>query len=156
MITITSAFAGSRDVAVLWDSSEVDQKSHTYSFVFQKFEVVLNHYGYKLKYFDINQKQFKATQVSPEKFYGLVTWFIDDEVLNLAQVQEVYDRWFKSGQKVISLGELGIFYDKNQEGYELAKVNKILRTVGLKYEDHQYKTALGLKVKYGPQRDYRI
>lgn len=146
-LSLNVAWAGPRDVAVLWDSSEVDQTSHTYSFVFQKFGVILNHYGFKLKYFDVNQNKFKPQDVDPKNFYGLVSWFIDDESLKLTELRNVYQQWFESGKKVISLGEIGIFYDNLQKGYDLKKINKILKIVGLKYEDHRYENSLGLQVK---------
>lgn len=144
LLSLNVVWAGNRDVAVLWDSSEVKDASHTYSFVFQRFEVILNHYGYKLEYHDINKDKFSSSDVDPKKYYGLITWFIDDISRNLDEVRKTYRVWFKSKKKVLTLGELGLYYNDKGSGYDIQLINKILKKVNIKFEDHSYDTPLGL------------
>tara|TARA_R110000868_G_scaffold154736_1_gene380909 strand:- start:25554 stop:27641 length:2088 start_codon:yes stop_codon:yes gene_type:complete len=143
----TPTYSANRTVAVLWDSEESDARSYTYSLVHRKLEVLLNHYGLMAKYFDINEEDFKKSDIAPEKFYALISWFSDDETKNVKEVRAAYRDWFKSKKKVLTLGQMGIFYDEKQETYDLADINNTLKIVGLEYEDHQYETPLGLKVQ---------
>tara|TARA_R110000868_G_scaffold136049_5_gene348808 strand:- start:3790 stop:5841 length:2052 start_codon:yes stop_codon:yes gene_type:complete len=148
-----SLFASNRTVAVLWDSGESDARFYTYSLVHRKLEVLLNHYGLMAEYFDVNDDGFKKSLVNPAKFYGLVTWFSDDETKNVKEVRGAYRDWFESKKKVLTLGQMGIFYDEKQETYDLKDINNTLKLVGLEYEDHQYETPLGLKIQINTSRE---
>lgn len=146
-----------RDVAVLWDSSESEAYSYTFSLVHRKLEVMLNHYGFKAHYFDVHDEQFRTQNVNPKEFYALVTWFSDDQTKNVKNIRKVYRSWFSAKKKVISLGQMGIYYDENEETYDLKDINNTLKLAGLEYEDHQYETPLGLKIEIlGNQKDFEF
>lgn len=136
--------ANQRDVAVLWDNSELDSASYTQSLVHRKLEVLLNHYGFKATYFDVHDKNFSIKSVDPKEFYALITWFSDDETNNVRSIRSLYRDWFKSKKKVISLGQMGIYYDNNEKNYNLNDINETLKLVNLEFEDIQYESPLGL------------
>ncbi len=137
--------ANERDVAVLWDHSELDSTSYTQSLVHRKLEVLLNHYGFKATYFDIHDKSFSPKSVDPKRYYALITWFSDDETSNVKSIRALYREWFNSKKKVLSLGQMGIYYDENDKNYDLKDINETLKLVDLEFEDIQYESPLGLK-----------
>lgn len=143
-----SAFSMDRQVAILWDSTETETENYSFSFPHQKLEVILNHYGFKAEYFDIQDKNFSYKKILPKNYYALITWFIDDLSKNINETRKIYKNWFKAKKKVVAFGQLGIYLDEKGQNYNLNEINKILNLVNLEYKDHQFETSLGLEIAY--------
>ncbi len=147
-----------RRVAALWDSSEYSNADHySSSLIHRHLEVVLNHYGLLVDYFDVNSDEFLQNPPAPDKYIALINWFIDDQAKGYLGVRESINRFRKANRKIALLGSLGFLYRNGDsvisDGTDDARaeklskeINNILNPLGLNFENNFFQTALGLDV----------
>lgn len=140
-----------RDIAIFWDSSEIDQRPVSSSFPHTKLEVILNHFGFRAHYFNVDNLN-EIEHFDHRPYYALITWFSDDETKNIETLQDQISKWLKTKKKLVVLGEFGFFDRPERDKFNITKINEILKLANLEYQNHQYKSSIGLRPVYHSEK----
>lgn len=97
-----------KNVLVLWDSKNTNKEDYISSITHKKLEVVLNHYGIKAEYLDLNKviPKFYTKTENIKEYHALISWTQDATRKNTEKVFNLF-KAFKALNKKVAL--LGVF-----------------------------------------------
>jgi hypothetical protein len=140
-----------RDIIALYDSTEnPDVEDYTQGYIHLKLESVLNHFGYKLTYYDVAKNIPKKlySKKYMDKFVAVITWFSDSKISNPNSLIDWISSQISNGKKYIVLGELGYLFDQNDKSTSVKKVNNLLKQIGIKYYPNSYDNPLLFEIAH--------
>lgn len=118
-----------RHILALYDSTEVKTAKET--LIHAHAEVILNHLGFILDYYDINEGLPPAGTM--DKYRGILTWFQDNRIKNAT----AYNRWIqdqiKAGKKAVILDNFGAFQDNTGDPVDPELIEATFRLFGVDY-----------------------
>ncbi len=129
-----------RHILALYDSQKgtTPNKNH----IHQTAEVILNHLGCVVEYWDLNSGLPAAKQMS--KYRGILSWFYDNSMAE----PEAYLQWAKqqvlAGRKFVVLGNIGAFRrSRTRTQVSTRAINDFAHAIGFNVDDRNSTTDAG-------------
>ncbi|MBI2522552.1 MAG: hypothetical protein HYV97_19185 [Bdellovibrio sp.] len=141
----------------LYDSSEYPIPEYTLSNIHRKLEIVFNHAGYYLRFYDVAQglpSELLRSEIL-ERAAFIVTWFEDESMIAPQDFARFLQKAQKRGVKWMVFGHLGFTFDKTGLLVAPSVVNLALNPLGFSYDGSFIDNPILLqKAAFSPHSSY--
>ncbi|MDX9701761.1 MAG: DUF2194 domain-containing protein [Candidatus Auribacterota bacterium] len=133
-----------RRIIALYDSDEDSSAEKT--LIHEHCEVILNHLGLIVDYHDIASGLPDSAMM--QNCRGIISWFQDDNIPNASEYLIWLKKQITAGIKVVILGNLGAYSDRNGANIELTELNELFDLFGISMSYNETKNPFLIEVAY--------